>query len=147
MKKLKLTIELVPASAWNQNLRSLLKPQMWENLRKEVYKKYNYKCTICGAGGKLHAHEVWEYDDENHVQKLVDLIPICFMCHAVKHIGFAGIQASGGKLNYQNLVKHFMQVNNCDRETFEKHQKQAFKKFEDRSRHEWNLDIRNLRNL
>ena len=147
MQKLKLTIELVPASSWNQNLRSLLKPQMWEKLRKEVYRKYNYKCAICNSGGRLHAHEVWEYDDKNHIQKLVDLISICFMCHAAKHIGLAGIQASRGKIDFENLVKHFMKVNNCSREVFEKHQKEAFKKFEDRSRYEWNLDVRNLSNL
>ena len=99
-KKLKLTIELVPASSWNQNLRSLLKPQMWKNLREEVYKKYNYKCSICNSGGRLHAHEVWEYDDENHIQKFVDLIAICSKCHAIKHIGLAGIQASQGKNNF-----------------------------------------------
>ena len=145
-KKLKLIIELVPASSWQNNLRSLLKPQMWENLRKEVYKKNNYKCVICGAGEKLHAHEVWEYDDEKHIQKLVNLIAICSKCHAVEHIGLAGIQASQGKVNFENLVKHFMKVNNCDRETFEKHQKEAFKKFEERSRFDWGLDLSNYKN-
>lgn len=143
-QKLKLTIELVPASSWQNNLRSLLKPQMWEKLREEVYKKYNYKCTICGNGGRLHAHEVWDYDNENHIQKLVEIIALCFKCHAVKHIGLAGIQASEEKLNFENLIKHFMKVNNCDRETFEIHQKEAFKKFDERSRYEWQLDLNNL---
>ena len=145
-KKLKLTIELVPTSSWNQNLRSLLKPQMWEKLRKEVYKKYNYQCAICNSGGRLHAHEVWEYDDKNHVQKLKDLIALCFKCHSVKHIGLAGIHANEGKVNFENLVKHFMKVNNCSRETFEKHQKEAFKEFEERSRFDWGLDLSNYKN-
>ena len=140
-RKLKLTIELVPASSWNQNLRSLLKPQMWKNLREEVYKKTGNICSICGAGGRLHAHEVWEYGDENHIQKLKDLIAICSKCHAVKHIGFAGIQASRGKTNYEGLIKHFMKVNKCSREVFEKHQRQAFKKFEERSDQEWSLEL------
>ena len=141
MKILKLTIELVPSSSWNQNLRSLLKPKMWESLRKEIYKKYNYKCAICNSGGRLHAHEVWEYDDKNHIQKLENLIALCSKCHAVKHIGLAGIQASEGKINYENLVKHFMKVNNCDRQTFEKHSEEAFKKFEEQSRYEWQIDL------
>ncbi|KKQ41912.1 MAG: hypothetical protein US60_C0027G0012 [Microgenomates group bacterium GW2011_GWC1_37_8] len=152
MSDLKLTIELVPSSSWNQNLRSLLKPQMWENLRKEVYKKYNYKCAICLQPGglparrvSLHAHEVWKYDDENHVQKLVDLIALCSKCHAIKHIGFAGIQASVGYLDYEELVKHFMKVNNCNRETFEKQQKEAYKKFEKRSKYEWSLDLQDYK--
>jgi len=140
-EKLKLEIELVPASSWNNNLRNLLKPQMWENLRKEVYRKYNYKCAICGAGGQLHAHEAWEYDDKNRIQKLVNLIALCSKCHAVKHIGFAGIQTSQGKINFENLVEHFMKINNCSREVFEKHQRQAFKKFEERSDQEWSLEL------
>jgi len=142
MKSLKLTIKLVPASSWNQNLRSLLKPKMWESLRKEIYKKYNYKCSICNSDGRLHAHEVWEYDDKNYIQKLVDIITLCSKCHAVKHIGLAGIQASEGKTNFENLVKHFMEVNNCDRETFEKHQREAFKKFEERSKYDWLIDLK-----
>ena len=144
MKKLKLTIELVPSSSWNQNLRSLLKPQMWGRLKKEVYKKYDYKCSICRAGGKLHAHEVWEYDDEKHIQKLIDIIALCSKCHTVKHIGLAGILASQGKTNFKNLVKHFMKVNNCGRDVFEKHQAEAFKKFEERSHYEWQIELNNL---
>lgn len=150
MAKLRLAIELVPASSWNQNLRSLLKPQMWKSLRKEVYKKNNHKCAICGRrpGGplarreKLHAHEVWEYDDKKHIQRLKDIITLCRMCHAVKHIGLSGIKAGKGKISYESLVKHFMKVNNCERGVFEKHQKEAFKKFEERSRYEWTLDLR-----
>src|SRR3989344_8527269 len=76
-KKLKLTIDLVPASSWNQNLRSLLKPKMWENLRKETYKKYKFRCAFCKSQGRLHAHEVWDYDDKNYVQKLVNIIALC----------------------------------------------------------------------
>ena len=145
-EKLKLIIELVPSSSWNQNLRSLLKPQMWERLKKEVYKKYDYKCSICRAGGKLHAHEVWDYDNKKYVQKLADIIALCSKCHAVKHIGLAGIHASEGKISYENLIKHFMKVNNCDRDVVEKHQAEAFKKFEVRSHFEWQIDLTEYQN-
>src|SRR3972149_3120297 len=98
MKNLKLTIELVPASSWNQNLRNLLKPKTWENLRKSVYKKYNYKCAICNSGGILHCHEIWNYDDKSHIQKLKGFVALCELCHWVKHIGLAGIRANERKL-------------------------------------------------
>ena len=114
---------------------------MWEKLRKEVYKKYDYACSICRSGGKLHAHEVWEYDDKKHIQMLKDLVALCSKCHAVKHIGHAGIQASEGKLNYEKLIKHFMQVNNCDRVTFDKHLAEAYKQFEERFHYDWQLDL------
>jgi hypothetical protein len=141
-QKLKLNIELVPSSAWQNNLRGLLKKEMWEDLRKNVYKKFNYRCVICNIPTqRLHAHEVWEYDDKNHIQKLKDIIALCSRCHAVKHIGFAGIQASKGELNYEGLVKHFMKVNGCDRVVFDKHLKMAYIKFEERSKYEWSLDF------
>lgn len=145
--KLKLTVELVPSSAWYNNLRKILKPKMWESLRKNVYKKFKYKCAICMSEGRLHAHEVWQYDDQSHLQSLVDIIALCTKCHAVKHIGYAGIQASEGKLNYENLVKHFMKINNCDRQIFEKHINKASKKFEERSRYDWQLNLGSLKNF
>ncbi|OGM09469.1 HNH endonuclease [Candidatus Woesebacteria bacterium RBG_13_34_9] len=141
IKKLKLTIELVPASTWDNNLRNLLKSQMWEYIRKSVYKKCNYKCVICKNKTGLHAHEIWKYDDKNHIQKLVNIFALCSKCHSIKHLGFAGLQISKGKVNYENLVKHFMQVNNCSREIFEKHQKKALKKFEERSHFDWQIDL------
>lgn len=145
-KKFKLKIELIPASSWNQNLRSLLKKDMWENLRKKVYNKYNYRCAICGSDGQLHAHEVWKYDDENHIQRLKNIVALCQMCHLVKHIGFASLQSNNQNTNYEKVVKHFMKVNSCDRITFQKHYDQAIKKFEERSRYEWLLDLHKLKN-
>jgi len=141
-KKLKLTIELVPSSAWQNNLRNILKSHMWKNLRESVYKKSDYKCSICGNAGILHAHEVWEYDDKNHIQKLKDIVALCKDCHAVKHIGLAGLQASKGEINYDRLIKHFIKVNGCDKEAFIKHRSAAFKKFEERSKYDWTLDLK-----
>jgi len=34
-----------------------------------------------------------------------------------------------------------MEVNNCDRLTFEEHKKEAIQKFNERSRYEWLIDI------
>ena len=28
---------------------------------------------ICGAKGRLSAHEIWEYDEAYHIQKLIGL--------------------------------------------------------------------------
>jgi len=146
-EKLKLTIELVPASSWYNNLRSLLKKEMWDNLRKTVYAKCNYKCAICNSKGKLHCHEIWKYNDKKHIQKLVDLVALCTKCHWIKHIGLAGIHTSQERLSFEKLVKHFMKVNDCDRTTFEKHKSEAFKKWEERSRYEWTMDLSVYKNI
>ena len=134
---LKLTIELVPATAWNNNLRKILKPSVWNKIRNEVYKKYDYKCAICQSPYKLHCHEVWDYDDLINIQKLVGLQALCRNCHLIKHIGLAGIKSK----NFENVIKHFMKVNSCDRVTFQKHYKDELELFEKRSHFDWELDL------
>ena len=105
------------------------------------YANYGYKCGICGAEGRLNCHEIWEYDDKKHIQKLSGFVALCDMCHHVKHIGLAGILASKGKLDYEKVVEHFMKVNNCDRDAFEKHREKAFEHWRKRSSHEWQVDL------
>ena len=140
-EKLKLTIELVPSTAWTENLRKYLSKKDWDKIRKETYAKAGYRCEICGVEGRMNCHEIWEYDDKNHIQKLLGFIALCSMCHHVKHIGFAGILAREGKLDYEKVVEHFMAVNNCDRRTFEEHRKRAFLIWEERSKYEWKIDL------
>lgn len=76
---MKLTIELVPATSWGNNLRSRLPKKSWNAIRKRVYKEADFKCEICGGVGKRHpveCHEVWEYDDVNHIQSLVGFVAL-----------------------------------------------------------------------
>lgn len=142
MNNLKLTIEMVPSSSWNNNLRHVLTKKMWDDIRKKVYTKYKGKCAICGkTPKKLHAHEVWEYQDEGHVQVLQDIIPLCTMCHLVKHIGFASINESRGGAPMIAVIAHFYKVNKVDREVFQKHYEEELKKYEERSRFEWTMDL------
>lgn len=140
-KTLKLTIELVPQTSWYDNLRKYITQTTWDTLRKQVYADYGYRCGICGAAGRLNCHEIWEYDDKQHIQKLAGFVALCNMCHHVKHIGLAGIIASEGKLDYEHIVEHFCLVNNCDKDTFEKHRKAAFDQWWERSQYEWRVDL------
>jgi hypothetical protein len=142
MQQLKLTIEMVPSSAWENNLRNVLTKKMWDDIRKKVYLRYDKKCAICGKlPKKLHAHEVWEYDDANHVQILKDIIPLCPLCHLVKHIGFAGMNASRGGAPMVAVIAHFIRVNGVDQDTYNKHYEEELEKWEERSRYEWMMDV------
>lgn len=61
---LPLQIELVPSTAFGENLRKLLTKTEWDKVRKAVYKRAGYKCEICGGKGEKHpveAHEEWLY--------------------------------------------------------------------------------------
>ncbi len=106
---MKLDFELVPESCWYSNLRSILSPAQWDVVRREAYARANGRCMICGAPAKrLEAHERWEYDEANAVQKLADVVAVCHSCHEVIHIGRT--QLLGGE---ERAAAHFMKVNGC----------------------------------
>jgi hypothetical protein len=89
-------------------------------LRRQVYKQYKYHCGVCNAGNTtMYCHEIWRYDDETWTQKLTGFIALCKMCHHCKHLGHANILAQKGELDYEQVVQHFMRVNQCSREDFE----------------------------
>lgn len=138
---LRLTIELVPEPCWYSNLRDVLPRPIWDKLRREVYAASGHRCGICGAGGMLHCHEVWSYDDAAHIQRLEGFRALCTLCHHVKHIGLAGLLASQGRLDYEAVVAHFMRVNGCDRATFQRHYQAAMAQWRERSRYEWQTDL------
>lgn len=107
---MKLKIELVPKTCWGSNLRNKLKKSDWDKIRKEAYKKEDMHCHICGEQcTSLDAHEVWEFDEDNHIQRLVDIIGVCKRCHNTIHYGRAG--AIGKK---QDAINQYLKVNECD---------------------------------
>ena len=135
----KLTIELVPETAWHKNLRSALSRAEWDKLRQRTYQEAGHCCSICGGKGRRHpveAHEIWEYDDEAHVQTLVGLEALCPACHLCRHFGFALIQGQGGK-----SYNHLMKVNSWTRQQTEFHISEAFRIHASRSCHPWELDL------
>jgi hypothetical protein len=138
---LRLTIELVPEPCWYSNLRDVLPRPVWDELRREVYAASGHRCGICGAGGMLHCHEVWSYDDATYIQRLEGFRALCTLCHHVKHIGLAGLLASQGRLDYEAVVAHFMRVNGCSRADFQRHYDAALAQWRERSRYEWQTDL------
>ncbi len=138
-KNFKLSIELVPETCWHNNLRSLLPKEKWGVLRKKVYADYKNRCGICGNTGRLEAHEMWQYDDENHIQKLIGIIALCSLCHGVSHFGRSETVASPAWR--ERLIAHFMKINGATRGEFEAHRQEAYKIFEERSQHSWKLSL------
>lgn len=91
----KLSVELIPMTSWYSNVRSNVTSKQWDIIRKDTYKKANYKCEICGGKGMTHSvecHEIWDYDEKTKLQKLVRFIALCPNCHKVKHIGLHGVE-------------------------------------------------------
>lgn len=140
---MELTIELVPSTVWYSSLYRLLPREVWDRIKNEIIENNGRKCQICGeTEGKMNLHEIWEYNDAEHVQKLEGFVLLCAMCHHVKHIGLAGILANEGKLDYDEVIEHFCKVNKCTKNDFEKQEKKAFDVWSKRSQYEWKQDFR-----
>ena len=141
----KLSLELVPQSAWGFNLRSELRPSEWDRLRKATYAKAGHKCEVCGGvgpKGRLEAHERWSYDDASHVQTLVSLEALCTRCHKTKHFGFA-VQMGLAHISRAHLMK----VNDWSGDMADDHISQAFDLWGKRSNVTWTLDLSRLKDF
>jgi 5-methylcytosine-specific restriction endonuclease McrA len=141
---MKLTIELVPQTAWYSNVRSNVTKAEWDVLRKACYKKAGYKCEVCSGKGPKHpveCHEIWEYDDKKHTQTLIGLIALCPNCHKCKHMGYARISG-----NYDIALKHLAKVNEITLKEAEKYVDESFEIWDKRSQNDWKLDITILEN-
>jgi hypothetical protein len=138
----RLAVELVPEPCWWSNVRTIVDPPVWDQLRRQVYRHAHYRCEICGDRGPEHpveAHELWSYDDLRHVQRLERLIALCPACHEVKHLGLAHIRGVE-----QRALAHLARVNGWPSETVTLHTHRAFRVWQLRSEHAWNLDLTGL---
>lgn len=147
MTQYPLTIELVPKTAWYTNVRSNVSKEEWDRIRKKCYLNAGYVCEICGDTGlnqnhkhPVECHEIWQYDDENHVQKLTGLIALCPNCHTVKHPGLAQMK---GKLDI--VIRQLQKVNSMTFEEATEYLQHSFLIWNVRSQHQWTLDIEYLR--
>ncbi|MDE7453053.1 MAG: HNH endonuclease [Clostridia bacterium] len=139
--ELKLNFELVPDSCWYSNLRSILSPAQWDVVRKEAYARADGRCMICGAPAKrLEAHERWEYDEKNEIQRLADVVAVCKACHEVIHIGRTSLTG-----REKEASEHFMKVNGCTYSDYRKALGEANEAHRRRNAvGEWKLDLKYL---
>ena len=134
-----LTVELVPSPLWELNLRSLIPAEQWGQFRHAAYQAAGYRCQICDGIGPAHpveCHELWEYDDERGVQKLVGLIALCPACHEVKHAGLAKIRGRSDK-----VLARLMAINDWSAQQARDHLAQAFATHSRRSKEVWTQDL------
>jgi hypothetical protein len=150
----RLTIELVPLRSWQRNVRAVVAQDTWDALRwyfgaTEERPRYlniafplplptlRFKCKYCGVEGQtLHLHEEWRYDDNNKVQQLVGLRPICSMCHLAKHMGCAN---EIGRTD--EALAHLAKVNDWTSREAMAYIKRAFAVWHARATIEYTLDL------
>ncbi|MBX0358491.1 hypothetical protein [Halobacillus sp. Nhm2S1] len=154
MSDLKLTIEIrKPSYAQHRTVRGSIPRTLWNRVRDHVLKENNDQCQICGRQDekKLHAHEVWDYDEDKFLLILKEIQPLCRSCHDLKHIHHVGHRGNGNKTSndvMRNLKKHFMKVNGCTEKDFVRHYRNQLAKSslepEKRSMEDL-IELRNLR--
>jgi len=142
-KQPKLTIELIPTTCHFSNVRTTVTSAEWDKIRFLSYAAANNKCEICGDTGKnqgykhnVECHEIWHYDDVNHIQTLTGLISLCPTCHQVKHFGRA--IAIGKQLP---CMIQLARVNGWTRPEILDHINESFIVHKNRSKHQWKLDL------
>lgn len=138
MMNLKLTIELVPKTAWYKNVRTNVSKLRWDEIRHKCYTKAGHVCEICTGVGPNHpveCHEIWHYDDDTKRQTLIGLIALCPDCHTVKHPGYAQIKGRGPVVTEQ-----LMKVNKMTHDEAMKYIAESFEIWRERSQSKWRLD-------
>lgn len=134
-----LTIELVPSSNWNNNVRALVTSREWEKCKRITKRAAGAVCEICGGVGKRYpvdCHEVWSYNEDTFVQKLERLIALCPACHEVKHIGRAINIGNGPR-----ALAHLAKVNGWTIQDADLYLEAMLEVWSLRSTFEWTLDL------
>ena len=145
---LKLALHLIPETTWYQNLRKELGSQ-WKCVSYAIRARNQWTCQYCGwqedrsIRRYTQLHEIWEYDTEKMIQRLIGFECLCPMCHKVHHWG--GSKARGEDMDA--LMKHACKINNCTPQVFRKHIINSFKEWEERSKKKWTIDTSKLQEL
>lgn len=139
----KLRVELVPSTCWASNVRAYMTEHYWRKLSRETIEMGESRCEVCRGrprrGQSVHCHEVWLYDEAQHVQELLRLRALCPMCHYVTHLG------RSIELGYERQATGWLaRVNNWNAKAVAWYVDAVFTQWRERSRFEWALDLRVL---
>ncbi|MHB8492180.1 MAG: HNH endonuclease [Solirubrobacteraceae bacterium] len=135
----RLTIELVPLGQWGANLSQSLAGERWDTIRRAAYRAAGYRCEVCGGKGPqwpVEAHEEWEYDEANAIQRLRRIVALCPACHEVKHIGRAMRLERG-----EAARRHLMAVNKWTGGQALRHIEDALHTWDRRNLLNWTLEL------
>lgn len=143
-----LTIELIPETAWGQNLRAILSSRDWDAVRKFSYRRAGYRCECCGGVGPAHpveCHEVWDWlvnsATREAVQVLVGVVALCPTCHSVKHWGRTLAVSPTPGTTESKLLAHIQRVNGWTPPQARHHLRNVFQWWSLASKYLWTLDV------
>ena len=158
-REMPLQMEIVPETAWYFNLRKMFSASTWDLIRNRVYAEFFYKCPYCEkefwndvpeesikrpVGGGMHAHEIWRYDDETHIQHINGIVALCPTCHSIKHMVLTLKKIEAGEIKQEDIIGHFCMVNNCNPSDFSEALEWEMQIYGERSRYNWVCNIENF---
>lgn len=76
-----LTMPNIPYPLHNVAPRTILGRKVWDEMRKKCYADAKHKCEICGAEGKMHAHELYDIDYTTQTAIFKRCVCLCPKCH------------------------------------------------------------------
>ena len=102
-----LYIDMIPDTCFGISACNL--HPAWPKIRTIVRERVDNICECCGEKAS-DAHERWSYDLETKQRKLIRLVALCKMCHAVTHWG------RSKELGMKRVCKkHLMKVNHLEK--------------------------------
>ncbi len=142
--------DLIPKSAWGASLANMLVDKSWQEIRIPLLAQHNYVCEDCGQKpDALNAHEIWDYyvpvrgnEIGIGIQKLRRIAVLCFSCHAMYHLGRAGMVG-----NFDEAISRMQVVNAWDTATCHSYGETIFQRFAAHSMIPWHLDLSILQGL
>ena len=140
-----LYIDLIPQTCWFTNVRSVLPQSEWRDLAGKIRERAGFACEICGFDKMtLDVHERWAYEEKDgrRTQRLVRLIALCKWCHGATHMGYAEFKGTDEKMR-----RHIARINKWTPSRVIDHRDAAFRRWDERSQHLWDLDISMIENL
>jgi 5-methylcytosine-specific restriction endonuclease McrA len=136
----RLTVDRIPTSCHCSNVRSSVSEGRWDTLRRRVYRRAGSRCVICGdvgAGHPVEAHEAWEYDEAERMQRLAGMMALCPACHEAKHFDRAVRLGRG-----EQVRAHLARINGWSEDEVEEHLRTAAEDWRRRDEvGDWGLDL------
>ncbi|MED3972280.1 hypothetical protein COM86_12590 [Priestia megaterium] len=121
----KLKVDWKPAPFRGHSVKRNISQSLWSKIRKQILEERECKCRICGYEPDeanlryLEMHEIERYDEDNLICTLEGIDLICKRCHAFHHLGFTFSRTT--KEQFDELIQHFIKVNDCTEEDFRNH--------------------------
>ncbi|KAK9816032.1 hypothetical protein WJX74_000596 [Apatococcus lobatus] len=134
-----LTVDAFPSElAPVVNLSTLLSGADWEQLAHKTYATADHRCEVTGGVGPawpVECQEVWEFDDKQHVLRLMGMTALAPEVHLAKHI----MQLDGQQQS--RALETLEQVNMWNLGDVETYLKGVAEQAQHRSNHIWQLDL------